>query len=96
MLTRALGAMLDHALGRSPPGSVLSCTVTADGGQWRVALREPAAGPPVQQALQLARTVAQRHGGSLDIEHAADAGCTVTLVLPRPTAAELAAPFTES
>lgn len=96
MLTRALGAMLDHALGRSPPGSVLSCAVTADGGQWRVALREPAAGPPVQQALQLARTVAQRHGGSLDIEHAADAGCTVTLVLPRPTAAELAAPFTES
>jgi signal transduction histidine kinase len=98
MLTRAVGAMLDHALGRSPPGSALSCGVTADGGQWRVSLQEPAAGPPEPQQLQLACTVAQRHGGSLEIEHEADAGCTVTLVLPRPPAAELAAPapFTES
>jgi hypothetical protein len=100
MLTRAVGAMLDHALGRSPAGSALSCGVTADGGQWRISLQEPAAGPPEPQQLQLqlARTVAQRHGGSLEIEHAADAGCTVTLVLPRPTAAEraAAAPFTES
>lgn len=98
MLTRAVGAMLDHALGRSPPGSALSCGVTADGGQWRISLQEPASGPPEPQQLQLARTVAQRHGGSLEIEHAADAGCTVTLVLPGPTAAEraAAAPYTES
>ena len=98
MLTRAVGAMLDHALGRSPPGATLSCGVTADGGQWRISLLAPAAGPPEPQQLQLARTVAQRHGGSLEIEQAADAGCTVTLVLPGPTAAERAAsaPFTES
>ncbi|MDM0036115.1 PAS domain-containing protein [Variovorax sp. J22P271] len=100
MLTRAVGAMLDHALDRSPPGSTLSCGVVADGGQWQVSLQAPAAGRPVPQQLQLqlARTVAQRHGGSLQIEHAADAGCTVTLALPRPTAADLAAPapLTES
>ena len=98
MLTRAVGAMLDHALGRSPPGSTLSCGVTAHGGQWHVGLQAPDTGAPVPQQLQLARTVALRHGGRLDIEHAADAGCTVTLVLPRPTAAELAAPapFKES
>jgi len=41
--------------------------------------------------LLLVRTVVQRHGGSIEIDSAAGAGCTVTLVLPAPTAAELAA-----
>lgn len=42
--------------------------------------------------LLLVRTVVQRHGGSVEIDSAADAGCTVTLVLPKPEANELAAP----
>jgi len=90
MLTRAMDAMLDHALGRSSPGSALHCSIAADGPWWRIALREPAAGAPEQLKLQLVRAVTQRHGGTLEIDQAADAGCIVTLVLPRPSAAELA------
>ena len=41
--------------------------------------------------LLLVRTAAQRHGGTIEIDSAAEAGCTVTLVLPKPSAAELAA-----
>lgn len=41
--------------------------------------------------LLLVRTAVQRHGGTIEIDSAANAGCTVTLVLPRPTAAELEA-----
>ena len=41
--------------------------------------------------LLLVRTVVQRHGGTVDIESAAGTGCTVTLVLPKPTAAEIEA-----
>ncbi len=41
--------------------------------------------------LLLVRTAVQRHGGTIEIDSAADAGCTVTLVLPKPTATELAA-----
>lgn len=41
--------------------------------------------------LLLVRTVVQRHGGSVEIDSAVDAGSTVTLVLPKPTPAELAA-----
>jgi signal transduction histidine kinase len=39
--------------------------------------------------LLLVRTAVQRHGGTIEICSAANAGCTVTLVLPKPTAAEL-------
>jgi CHASE2 domain-containing sensor protein/signal transduction histidine kinase len=45
--------------------------------------------------LLLVRTVVQRHGGSVEIDSAVDAGSTVTLVLPKPTPAELAAMTTE-
>lgn len=41
--------------------------------------------------LLLVRTVVQRHGGAVEIDSAVDAGSTVTLVLPKPTPAELAA-----
>ncbi|RZL64127.1 MAG: CHASE2 domain-containing protein [Variovorax sp.] len=41
--------------------------------------------------LLLVRTAVQRHGGTIEIDSAADAGCKVTLVLPKPTAADLAA-----
>ncbi|MET0540931.1 MAG: CHASE2 domain-containing protein [Variovorax sp.] len=41
--------------------------------------------------LLLVRTVVQRHGGTIEIDSMENAGCTVTLVLPKPTAAELAA-----
>jgi CHASE2 domain-containing sensor protein/signal transduction histidine kinase len=41
--------------------------------------------------LLLVRTVVQRHGGTIEIDSAADAGCTVTLVMPKPTAVELEA-----
>lgn len=41
--------------------------------------------------LLLVRAVVQRHGGTVEIDSAAHAGCTVTLVLPKPTEAELAA-----
>ena len=41
--------------------------------------------------LLLVRTAVQRHGGTIEIESAADAGCKVMLVLPKPTAADLAA-----
>jgi len=41
--------------------------------------------------LLLVRTVAQRHGGKVEIDSAEGEGCTVTLVLPKPTAAELEA-----
>ena len=34
--------------------------------------------------LLLVRTVVQRHGGSVEVDSAAEAGCTVTLVLPKP------------
>lgn len=41
--------------------------------------------------LLLVRTAVQRHGGTIEIDSAAHAGCTVTLVLPRPSAAEMQA-----
>lgn len=41
--------------------------------------------------LLLVRTSVQRHGGTIEIDSAADAGCTVTLVIPRPSAAEMQA-----
>ena len=41
--------------------------------------------------LLLVRTVMQRHGGTVEIDSAEGEGCTVTLVLPRPTVAELEA-----
>jgi len=41
--------------------------------------------------LLLVRTVTQRHGGTVEIDSAAGAGCTVTLVLPKPTTAEIEA-----
>ncbi|WP_225782259.1 CHASE2 and HATPase_c domain-containing protein [Xenophilus sp. Marseille-Q4582] len=41
--------------------------------------------------LLLVRTVVQRHGGAVEIDSAANAGCTVTLVLPQPDPNELAA-----
>ena len=37
----------------------------------------------------LVRTAIQRHGGTIEIDSAVDAGCTVTLVLPQPSAAEV-------
>ncbi len=47
--------------------------------------------PGIGLGLLLVRTAIQRHGGTIEIESASNAGCTVTLVLPRPTAAELEA-----
>jgi CHASE2 domain-containing sensor protein/signal transduction histidine kinase len=41
--------------------------------------------------LLLVRTAVQRHGGTIEIDSAANAGCTVTLVLPRPSASEVGA-----
>lgn len=41
--------------------------------------------------LLLVRTVVQRHGGTIEIDSAADLGCTVTLVLPQPTTADIEA-----
>jgi CHASE2 domain-containing sensor protein/signal transduction histidine kinase len=41
--------------------------------------------------LLLVRTVVHRHGGSIDVDSAEGAGCTVTLALPKPTVAELQA-----
>lgn len=41
--------------------------------------------------LLLVRTAVQRHGGTIEIDSAADAGCTVTLVLPQPPAAAIEA-----
>jgi signal transduction histidine kinase len=41
--------------------------------------------------LLLVRTVVQRHGGSIEVVSAEGAGCTVTLVLPKPAAPELQA-----
>ncbi|MGO4396117.1 sensor histidine kinase [Variovorax sp. M-6] len=96
LLTRALDAMLDHALQRAPPGSALHCGVAADGPRWRISLREPTAGAPVRLQSRLVRTVAQRHGGTMEIDHAADAGCTVTLVLPKPSTVERAAPASDT
>jgi CHASE2 domain-containing sensor protein/signal transduction histidine kinase len=40
--------------------------------------------------LLLVRAVVQRHGGTIEIDSMENAGCTVTLVLPKPTMAELA------
>lgn len=45
--------------------------------------------------LLLVRTAVQRHGGTIEIDSAAEAGCTVTLVLPKPNAAELTALTTD-
>jgi len=39
--------------------------------------------------LLLVRTAVQRHGGTIEIDSAVDAGCTVTLLLPQPSAAEV-------
>jgi CHASE2 domain-containing sensor protein/signal transduction histidine kinase len=39
--------------------------------------------------LLLVRTAVQRHGGTIEIDSAADAGCTVTLVLPQPSTADI-------
>jgi signal transduction histidine kinase len=39
--------------------------------------------------LLLVRTAVQRHGGSIEIDSDADAGCRVTLLIPQPSSAEL-------
>lgn len=39
--------------------------------------------------LLLVRTAVQRHGGTIEIDSDADAGCRVTLLIPQPSAAEL-------
>jgi len=41
--------------------------------------------------LLLVRTVAQRHGGTVEIQSAAGDGCAVSVVLPRPSEAQIAA-----
>ena len=41
--------------------------------------------------LLLVRTIVQRHGGQVEIDSAENAGCAVTLVLPKPTPAILTA-----
>jgi signal transduction histidine kinase len=48
--------------------------------------------PGVGLGLLLVRAVMQRHGGSVEIDSAEGAGCTVTLVLPQPAAAAFEAP----
>lgn len=47
--------------------------------------------PGVGLGLLLVRTVLHRHGGAVEIDSAANAGCTVSLVLPQPHPSELAA-----
>lgn len=91
LLTRAFRGLLQQALERCTPGSELHCGVAADGEQWRVFFCDPGSGPVVEPHCRLARTVAERHGGSLEVEPATGAGCTVRLLLPRPAAAEAAA-----
>ncbi|MGJ7511093.1 sensor histidine kinase [Variovorax sp. GT1P44] len=39
--------------------------------------------------LLLVRTVVHRHGGTIEVDSAEGSGCTVTLVLPKPTVPEL-------
>ncbi|MDM0044802.1 CHASE2 domain-containing protein [Variovorax dokdonensis] len=39
--------------------------------------------------LLLVRTVAQRHGGTVEIESAAGAGCSVILMVPKPTSSPI-------
>ena len=41
--------------------------------------------------LLLVRTAVQRHGGTIEIDSAAGMGCTVTLLIPQPSAAQLRA-----
>lgn len=91
LLTRALRALLQHALERCAPGAELHCGVAADGERWRVFFCDPGAGPVVELHCRLARTVVERHGGSMEVEQATGAGCTVRLLLPRPAATEAAA-----
>lgn len=90
---RALADVLGHALQRCSPGAQVDCSVSADEARWHVTLAFPDTGPGRQAALQspgllLARTVAQRHGGTLQIDSPPGAGCSVVLRLRRPSAAE--------
>ncbi|MGJ7581543.1 CHASE2 domain-containing protein [Variovorax sp. RHLX14] len=45
--------------------------------------------------LLLVRTAVHRHGGTIEIDSACGAGCTVTLLIPEPTAAQLHALMAE-
>ena len=45
--------------------------------------------------LLLVRTAVHRHGGTIEIDSAAGAGCTVTLMIPQPSAAQLRALLAE-
>lgn len=45
--------------------------------------------------LLLVRTAVHRHGGTIEIDSAAGAGCTVTLMIPQPSAAQLRAMLAE-
>jgi len=45
--------------------------------------------PGIGLGLLLVSTTLQRHGGTVEIESARGSGCTVILLLPKPTAAAL-------
>ncbi|MDM0027514.1 sensor histidine kinase [Variovorax saccharolyticus] len=82
LLARALQALLQQALERCTPGADLHCGVAAEGDRWCVVFDGPSPSPAVELHCRLARTVARRHGGSLETEQRPGGG-RLRLRLPK-------------
>lgn len=82
LLARVLQALLQHALEHCAPGSDLHCGVAAEGDRWCVFFDDPSPAPMVELHCRLARTLAQRHGGSFEAEQRPGGG-RIRLWLPK-------------
>ena len=82
LLARGLQDLLAQALGRCAPGADLHCGVAVEGERWCVFVDEPGPAPVAELHCRLARTVAWRHGGSLEVEQRRF-GSRIRLRLPK-------------
>ena len=82
LLACALQALLEQALGRCAPGADLHCGVAAEGDRWCVFFDDPGPAPAVELHCRLGRTVARRHGGSLEFRQRPGGG-SIRLRLPK-------------
>ncbi|MDM0014033.1 hypothetical protein QTH87_16475 [Variovorax sp. J22P168] len=85
LMTRALGELLDTGILHSTTGSTLRCGVSHEkGARWGVWFEAMPAAAAAALESRLVRSVALRHGGSLETAPAADGSTVVvTLLLPR-------------
>lgn len=84
LLTRALGELLDTAIVHSATRSTLCCGVSHEGARWGIWFEAAPAAAAAALESRLVRSVARRHGGSLETTPAGDGGTAVVITLRLP------------